>query len=593
MLKTALLTSLIWLSAAVAGAQWLEYRIPGTPRTADGEPNLNAPTPRTQDGKPDLTGIWKRGADRYYNNIAADLKSDDVQPWAETLYQQRKGEFGKDSMEVRCLPLGPAASTTPYADFKIIQTPALIAVLLDDLTHRQIHMDGRPLPKNPNPSWMGYSVGRWERDTLVVETIGFTEQAWLDYDGHPHTEALRMIERYRRTNFGHLDVSVTFEDPGAFTKPWTVSVPLELRPDTEILEAVCKENEKDHAHMTATATATASEIAVSSDLLARYAGTYEIRAGGKVKPAVISHADGALFVDLDRSGPQRLMAISSTSFSKSGDVYQFVADASGAVTHFLLKTVEGEDTAVRAAQAVSPASILAPTGTLRGVFLGSNPVQGRVNAATGDTTGPVPDLVREIAKRLGVGATLIPAPDAAGVIAALNNGSADIGFLAYDETRAREVDFGAPFAVMLNSYLVKAGSPIRASADVDRAGTTVAAVKGQTQELFVSRSLKNARVRVFQTMPPQAEVERLLTSGEVDVFAINRQRSLEAEAASASKLRALADSFLEVDQSFVVTKGSRARLDAIAKIMSELNASGFMQQSIERAKLTGVRAPRR
>jgi polar amino acid transport system substrate-binding protein len=248
-----------------------------------------------------------------------------------------------------------------------------------------------------------------------------------------------------------------------------------------------------------------------------------------------------------------------------------------------------------AVAAQSPASVLAPTGTLRGVFLGSNPVQGRVNAATGEATGPVPDLVRELAKRLGVGSKVIPAPDAAGVIAALNNGSADIGFLAYDATRAREVDFGAPFAVMLNSYLVKAGSPIRASADVDRAGVTVAAVKGQTQELFVSRSLKNAKVRVFQTMPAQAEVERLLTSGEVDVFAINRQRSLEAEAASASasKLRALGDSFLDVDQSFVVPKGSRTKLDAIATIMNELNASGFMQQSIDRAKLTGVRAPRR
>jgi polar amino acid transport system substrate-binding protein len=245
------------------------------------------------------------------------------------------------------------------------------------------------------------------------------------------------------------------------------------------------------------------------------------------------------------------------------------------------------------AAAQSPASTLAPTGTLRGVFLGSNPVHGRVNATTGETSGPVPDLIRELARKLGVTPKVIPAPNAAGVIGALSDGSADIGFLAYDETRAREVDFGAPFVVMLNSYLVKAGSPLRTSADVDRAGVTVAAVKGQTQELFVSRSLKNSKVRVFQTMPPQAEVERLLTSGEVDAFAINRQRSLEAEAASASKLRALADSFLEVDQCFVVAKGARAKLDLIAKFMSELNASGFMQQSIDRAGLTGVRAAAR
>jgi polar amino acid transport system substrate-binding protein len=245
------------------------------------------------------------------------------------------------------------------------------------------------------------------------------------------------------------------------------------------------------------------------------------------------------------------------------------------------------------ASAQSPAATLAPTGTLRGVFLGSNPVQGRVDPKTGEATGPVPDLVRELARKIGVGSKVIPAPDAAGVIGALNNGTADIGFLAYDETRAREVDFGASFAVMLNSYLVKAGAQIKSSADVDRAGVTVAAVKGQTQELFVSRRLKNAKVKVFPTMPAQAEVERLLASGEVDAFAINRQRSLEAEAASASKLRALSDSFLEVDQCFVVSKGARGKIDAIDRFMGELKASGFMQQSIDRAKLTGVRAPGR
>jgi polar amino acid transport system substrate-binding protein len=175
---------------------------------------------------------------------------------------------------------------------------------------------------------------------------------------------------------------------------------------------------------------------------------------------------------------------------------------------------------------------------------------------------------------------------------ALNNGTADIGFLAYDVTRAREVDFGAPFVVMLNSYLVKAGSPLRSSADVDRAGVTVAAVKGQTQELFVSRRLKNAKVRVLLTMPAQSEVERLLASGEVDAFAINRQRSLEAESASGKTLRALADSFLEVDQCFVVPKGARAKLEVINKFMADIRASRFMKESIDRAGLTGVRAAR-
>ena len=236
----------------------------------------------------------------------------------------------------------------------------------------------------------------------------------------------------------------------------------------------------------------------------------------------------------------------------------------------------------------SSSTTLAPTGTLRAVFLGGNPVQGRVDARTGVASGPVPDLVRELARTLGVPFATISAPDAAGVIAALKNRSADIGFLAYDETRAREVDFGAAFIVMFNSYLVPASSPIQKSSDVDRAGLTVAAVKGQTQELFVSSRMKNARVRLFDTTPPQAELETLLTSGGVDAFAINRQRALEAQAASGSKVRALPDSFLEVDQSFVVEKGSPAKLDVIARFVAEVRASGFIKASIERAKLAGV-----
>ncbi len=240
------------------------------------------------------------------------------------------------------------------------------------------------------------------------------------------------------------------------------------------------------------------------------------------------------------------------------------------------------------AAAQTPSAILAPTGTLRAVFLGDNPVHGRVDPKTGVAGGTVPDLVRELAHRLNVPFTVVPAPNAAGVIAALKDGSADIGFLAYDESRAREVDFGAPFVVMHNSYLVPAGSAIQHSRDVDRAGVTVAAVKGQTQELFVSSHLRNARIQLFPAMPPQGEVERLLGSGEVNVFAINRQRALDAQAASGTKLRALADSFLDVDQCFVVPKGNTARLAPIASFVADMRASGFIRQSIERAGVNGV-----
>jgi polar amino acid transport system substrate-binding protein len=236
----------------------------------------------------------------------------------------------------------------------------------------------------------------------------------------------------------------------------------------------------------------------------------------------------------------------------------------------------------------SASEVLAPTGTLRAIFLGSNPVQGRMDPQTGVASGPVPDLVQELARRLGVPHKIVSAPSAAGVIDALKNRAADIGFLAYDEARAREVDFGGAFIVMFNSYLVRANSSIQKTADIDVPAVTVAAVRGQTQELFVSSRLKNAKVRVFEVMPLQPELETLLMSGEVDAFAINRQRALEAQAASGSKLRALTDSFLEVEQSFVVAKGDRRKLETIERFVSETRISGFIKSSIERAKLTGV-----
>ncbi len=238
--------------------------------------------------------------------------------------------------------------------------------------------------------------------------------------------------------------------------------------------------------------------------------------------------------------------------------------------------------------AQSPSATLAPTGTLRAIFLGQNPVQGRIDPQTGKALGPVPEIVEAIARRLGVPFRMISSPNAAGIAAALDRREADIGVLAYDEERTRDVDYGAPLLVMLNSYLVKRDSPIQTSADVDRAGVRVAAVRGQTQELFVSSHLKRATLRIVETMPPQPEVEGLFARGEVDVFAINRQRSLDAEAASHGALRALGDSFLAVDQSFVVRKGDRAKLPLLEQFAADLRSSGLIRSSIERAKLTGV-----
>jgi ABC-type amino acid transport substrate-binding protein len=242
--------------------------------------------------------------------------------------------------------------------------------------------------------------------------------------------------------------------------------------------------------------------------------------------------------------------------------------------------------------AQSPAAALAPTGPLRAVFLGGNPVQGRIDETTGKALGPVPEIVEALARRIGVPFAIVSEPNAGGIVAALNTGRADIGVLAYDAARARDVDFGAPLLVMLNSYLVRSDSRIQRARDVDMKGVTVAAVRGQTQELFVSSHLKNAKVRVFETMPPQRDVEALLLSGVVDAFAINRQRSLDAERESNRKLRALSDSFLAVDQSFVVAKGDRAKLPVLDGLAADVRASGLIKASIARANLVGVNEAR-
>jgi polar amino acid transport system substrate-binding protein len=238
---------------------------------------------------------------------------------------------------------------------------------------------------------------------------------------------------------------------------------------------------------------------------------------------------------------------------------------------------------------------LAPTGTLRAAFLGTNPVQARVDPKTGEVTGPIADLVRELARRLKVPFTLIPAPNAQGVIAHVQGGTADIGFLAYEEARAREVEFAGPFAVMYNTFLVLDASPLRRVEDFDRDGLTVAAVRAQTQELYLSANLKRARVKPIEAQPPQAELERMLAAKEVDAIALNTQRAAEAVAAAKTPVRALTGSYVAVEQSFVVKKGDTANARVLDTFVDELRASGFIRASLDRARLgtVGVAPARR
>jgi len=237
------------------------------------------------------------------------------------------------------------------------------------------------------------------------------------------------------------------------------------------------------------------------------------------------------------------------------------------------------------------AQTLAPTGTLRVAFLGTNPVHGRVDPKSGAVTGPIADIVQEVARRLGVPFRLLPAPDPAGVIAHVRNGTADLGAIAYDTDRAREVDFAGSFAVMFSSYLVPAGSPIRTLADADQPGVAIGAGRTQTQGIFLATHLRQARLRTFDALPPPAEIQRLLLAGELQAFGLNRQRADDAASASAGALRVVPGSFVDVEQSFVVAKGDQARAAEIARLVDELRASGFIAAAIARAQLVGAAPP--
>ena len=230
---------------------------------------------------------------------------------------------------------------------------------------------------------------------------------------------------------------------------------------------------------------------------------------------------------------------------------------------------------------------LAPTGTLRATFLATNPVQGRVDPQSGTVTGPVADLVRELARRRGVPFTIQPVPDATAVIESIKTRKADIGFLAYEAARAAQVEFSHPYALMASAYAVRADSTMRTSQEVDRPGVKIGAVRGQSQQIFVSGNVKNAHVEVLAEMPANDALAGMLVRGELDAFAANRQRMDELARVS-SRVRVLADNFLVVGQAIVVEKGNQAAVDELNAFLEDVRASGFVKASLDRAKLAGV-----
>ena len=253
------------LAAQVMTAQWLNYPTAGVPRKPDGSPNLTAPAPRTADGKPDLSGMWGPVRDRPLNESLEGQANPTgpfwdfgsvvpgglpYQPWAAEVHAKRMADHSKDNPDVVCMPLGILQMNTHPFQRRFLQTPGYLAILHErDLEYRQIFTDGRPLPEDPQPSWNGYSTGRWVGDTLVVETIGFREGLWADYNGSPITGAAKITERFHRINFGSMELEMTVDDPKAYTKPWTAKMNLAIQLDSDLLEYVCLEGERDAAHM--------------------------------------------------------------------------------------------------------------------------------------------------------------------------------------------------------------------------------------------------------------------------------------------------------------------------------------------------------
>ena len=341
MMKRVVLVVALALPPSALFAQWLDFRTPGIPRTADGRPDLAAPAPRTPDGKPDFSGTWSPETNPYRFDLIADPRDESVfRPAAEAVFLERVRNFRREDPVTNCLPGGP--SDMLGSSYRIVQSPTVIALLYESQTgrYRQVYMDGRRLPVDPNPTWLGYSVGHWDGEALVVESAGFNDRTWLDRVGHPHSEKLRVTERFRRVDFGHIQYQITFDDPDTLTAPITRSLTVNYAADTDMLEAVCNENNRAAGHLVGTATA---RVHVSPRVLAQYAGTYVYREGVRAIPTfmgatqTVTLINDQLYLNALPMFPQ-----SETRFESSGAVAEFFLDAKGTVTRLVLSQTEGD-----------------------------------------------------------------------------------------------------------------------------------------------------------------------------------------------------------------------------------------------------------
>ncbi len=295
-MRTFIAAALLAALPALASAQWSSHVPAGIPKTADGKPNLAAPAPRMPDGKPDLSGLWQNGPTGLggapssdpnappaatFFNIGSNMKGGlPLRPWAAELLKQRNDEHSKDNPDAHCLPMGLLQFHEHPQPRKIVQTPGLVVIIYEaNYGLRQIFLDGRPLPGNdPQPWWYGYSVGKWEGDTLVVETTGLRDGGWLDIQGSPLTDQAKITERIRRPNCGTLITDVTIDDPKAYTRPFTVRFTQDLVADGELIEFICNENEQSAEHLIGKGEGPKT-FNISAQTFNRYVGRYRTAAG--------------------------------------------------------------------------------------------------------------------------------------------------------------------------------------------------------------------------------------------------------------------------------------------------------------------------
>lgn len=342
-LMPMLLLSAGLLSSVALHAQWFDLDTPGVPRTAEGRVDMNAPAPRTADGKPDFSGLWVPVDAR-----GTLFETSKILGWAQDAMLAQESSFYTNDPRFHCLPDGPAsypAGMSVGGMRRMVQHPNMIAVLNPDMTYRQVFMDGRELEAEPLlPTWLGYSVGRIEGNELIIESNGFNDKSWLTREGLPHTDKLRLTERYTRPDFGHMTLEITYDDPGVFTESVQATVDMEFRADTEMLEIVCNESETGRSHYSGEIEQADNEVVtVPLETLQKYVGVYQGVWLGNQITAEITVEDGQIYLirtprysdtggNTD-SAKSRLVAQSETAFDCTcGLGFIFTLDDSGKAT---------------------------------------------------------------------------------------------------------------------------------------------------------------------------------------------------------------------------------------------------------------------